>query len=403
VSQIVGEPSFSIGRLPRISFGPGGFAQVPEAVARHGKSALIVTGAASFRRSPHWPALLEGLSAHDIEHAAVSVSGEPEAMHVDGLIAEFRPRRIDVVVGVGGGSVLDTAKAIAGLLRTTTSLVDHLEGMPNQAAYPGPALPWIAVPTTAGTGSEATRNGTFIVRGEHAAKRSFRDELLVAAEAVVDPDLLVGQSAHGLAANGADALTQLIESYLSLRANRFTDALAIDALPGVGMALPRWHGAVVDGGDDPAARAAMSYGALAGGISLAHAGLGVVHGLIAPLSAVIDVPHGAGCGALLVAGMETNVRALESRAPESPALGKLARLGRLLAGSAGDDAAARRHLVDWLRALVERLNIRGLGSYGLSADLIPGLAASARTSSSMHSNPVELTHEELTKVLRESV
>jgi alcohol dehydrogenase class IV len=394
---------FAVGRLPRITFGPGRVAEVPDTAARYGRRLLIVTGAASFRRSAHRAALLDGLSDRGIDHSEASVSGEPEASLVDELLAEYRPQAIDVVLGIGGGSVLDTAKAIAGLLRTTTSLVDHLEGMPKQVPYPGPALPWIAVPTTAGTGSEATRNGTFIVRGEHAAKRSFRDERLVAAEAIVDPDLLLGQSAEGLAANGADALTQLLESYLSLRANRFTDAIAIDALPDVGQALPRWHAAVVAGVDDAAARSAMSYGALAGGISLAHAGLGVVHGLVAPLSAVIDVPHGAGCGAMLAAGVEANVRALESRAPDAPALAKMARFGRLLAGSTGDDAAARRALVDWLRALVDRLSLRGLASYGLTEDLIPRVAASARTSSSMRSNPVELTEEELAGVLRASL
>ena len=394
---------FGVGRLPRITFGPGRVAEVPETVARYGGRALVITGAASFRRSPHWKALLDGLAHDGVEHSEASVSGEPEALFVDELLARYREQPIDVVLGIGGGSVLDTAKALAGLLRTTTSLVDHLEGMPTQVRYPGPALPWIAVPTTAGTGSEATRNGTFIVRGEHAAKRSFRDERLVAAEAIVDPDLLVGQSAEGLAANGADALTQLIESHLSVRANRFTDALAIDALPDVGVALPRWHAAVVAGGDDAAARSAMSYGALAGGISLAHAGLGVVHGLVAPLSAVIEVPHGAGCGAMLTAGIEANVQALESRAPDSPALAKLSRLGRLLAGSTGDDAAARRALVDWLRALVERLQLRGLAAYGVTDELIGQVAATARMSSSMRSNPVELTEEELANILLASL
>jgi alcohol dehydrogenase len=215
--------------------------------------------------------------------------------------------------------------------------------------------------------------------------------------------LLAGQSADGLAANGADALTQLIESYLSVRANAFTDALAIDALPHVGRALPRWHAAVVAGGDDPAARAAMSYGALAGGISLAHAGLGVVHGVVAPLSAVIDVPHGAGCGALLVAGMEANVRALESRTPESPALGKMSQLGRLLADSTGDDRAARHDLLACLRDLVGRLGLPGLRAYGLTDDLIGPVAATARTSSSLRSNPVDLTDAELTEILRNSL
>jgi alcohol dehydrogenase class IV len=398
-----GVPPFSIGRLPRISFGPGRIVELPDAIARFGRRALLVTGSASFRGSSHWPALLDELDRRGIEHWAGSVASEPEPAVVDALVAEHRDRETDVVVGIGGGSVLDTAKAVAGLLRASRALVDHLEGLPEQIPYEGPALPWIAVPTTAGTGSEATRNGTFLVRGANRAKRSFRDERLVAAEAIVDPDLLVGQSPGGLAANGSDALTQLIEPYLSLRATRYTDALALDALRDVGEALPRWHSAVVGGRDDPAARSAMSYGALISGICLAQAGLGVVHGLVAPLSAVIDVPHGAGCGAMLVAGVEANVRALEGRVPDSQTLDKLSRLGRLLAGSTGNDAAARRALIDWLRGVVDRLSLPGLASYGLTDELIGQVAASARTSSSMRSNPIELTDEELADVLRTSL
>src|SRR5919197_6485013 len=251
---IDGIAPFAIGRLPRVAFGPGRVGELPGTIARHGRRALVITGAASFRRSRHWPELLEALDERGIEHWQASVAGEPEPATVDDLVADHRGRDVEVVVGIGGGSVLDTAKAAAGLLRATTTVVDHLEGLPNQVPYEGPALPWIAVPTTGGTGSEATRNGTFIVRGEHRAKRSFRDERLVAAEAIVDPDLLIGQSPDGIAANGSDALTQLIESYLSTGAAPWTDALALDALGDLGQALPRWHAAVAAGSEDGAAR-----------------------------------------------------------------------------------------------------------------------------------------------------
>jgi alcohol dehydrogenase class IV len=397
-----GIPPFTFGRLPRVAFGPGRIDELPDTIARHGRRALIITGAASFRGSSRWPALLDGLAERGVEHWSASASGEPEPQIADALVAEHRPHDVDVVVGIGGGSVLDTAKAVAAVLRTTTSVADHLEGLPNQVPYAGPAVPWIAVPTTAGTGSEATRNAVFTVRGPNPAKRSFRDEQLVAAEAIVDPDLLVGQPPDRVAANGADAVTQLIESYLSLRAGPVTDALARAALRDAGGALPRWHTAVTGGGDDPVARSAMAYAALVSGICLAQTGLGVVHGLVAPLGAVTDVPHGAGCGALLVAGVEANIRALESRAPGSPALDRLAELGGLLAGEESDPRAARQALVDWLRALVSQLALPGLADHGLTEELTPGVAATARTSSSMRTNPIELTEDELASVLRAS-
>jgi len=396
---------FSVGRLPHITFGPGTVEEVPAAVARHGRSALVLTGR-SFAESPRWPALEKGLRGAGIRaiHALVP-PGEPLPATVDGLISAFRDAGVDVVAGIGGGSVLDTAKATAGLLRATTSVADHLEGTPGQRAYLGPALPWIAVPTTAGTGSEATRNAVFSAPGPPPAKRSFRDERLVAAEAMVDPDLLVGLPPAAVAANGADALTQLVESFLSTRASPVTDALALDGLRAAAPALPRWRAAVRDGGDDPQARTAMAYAALLSGICLAHAGLGVVHGLVAPLGAQSRVPHGTACGALLAAGVAVNIRALEAGRGDPAALDRYATLGRELAPdleAERSDAEARAAFVAWLVALVAALEIPPLAAWGVSDAVVASVASEARTSSSMRTNPVDLTEVELVEVLARS-
>lgn len=397
--------AFTIGRLPRITFGPGSIAEVPAAVARHGRSALVLTGR-SFAGSSRWATLEERLGSHGVgvSHALVP-TGEPSPATVDALVAAFRGTGVDVVVGIGGGSVLDTSKALAGLLRARTSVVDHLEGAPGQQPYEGPAIPWIAVPTTAGTGSEATRNAVFTAPGPSAAKRSFRDERLVAAEAIVDPDLLVGLSPETIAANGADAVTQLLESYTSTRAGPLTDALALEGLRAAATALPRWHAAVRGGGDDPAARAAMAYAALLSGICLAQAGLGVVHGLVAPLGARIPVSHGAGCGALLAAGVATNLRALDAGRGGPEALDRYAVLARVLVpDSAGNpsDVAARAGLVSWLGSLVAELGIPRLAAFGLTDEDAGIVAGQARTSSSMRTNPVELTDAELIEILVDS-
>jgi len=396
---------FSVGRLPRITFGPGSIEQVPAAVARHGRTALLLTGR-SFAESPRWPALEAGLRDAGIRVAhALVPPGEPVPATVDGLVAAFRDAGADVVVGIGGGSVLDTAKATAGLLRATTSVVDHLEGTPGQRSYEGPALPWIAVPTTAGTGSEATRNAVFTAPGPPPAKRSFRDERLVAAEAMVDPDLLVGLPPATVAANGADALTQLVESFTSTRAGPVTDALALAGLRAAAPALPRLHAAVREGGDDPQARTAMAYAALLSGICLAHTGLGVVHGLVAPLGAQSRVPHGTACGALLAAGVVANIRALEAGRGDPAALDRYATLGRELASdhvAERSGAEARAALVAWLGALVAALEIPPLAAWGVNDAVVASVASEARTSSSMRTNPVELSEAELVEVLARS-
>ena len=333
----------------------------------------------------------------------VAVTDEPSPGLVDRAVAEHRHLAVDVVLGVGGGSVLDAAKAIAALLRTGTSVLDHLEGIGPQLPYPGPAVPFVAVPTTAGTGSEATRNAVISERGPAGYKRSFRDERLVAADAVIDPDLLAGADRVGIAANGMDALTQLLEAYVSTKAGPLTDALALAGLASARDGLLAWH-ADPDGPGAPAARSRMAYAALLSGICLAHAGLGGVHGLASPLGARLPIPHGVACGTTLAGVAAANVAALETRDPASLALPRYAALGRLLARlpESASGAAARRHLVAMLRDWTMALAIPGLRSYGLDEAGIPAIVADAR-GSSMRTNPVVLTDAELTSVLQEAL
>jgi alcohol dehydrogenase len=255
----------------------------------------------------------------------------------------------------------------------------------------------VAVPTTAGTGSEATRNAVISEVGPTGFKRSFRDERLVAADAIVDPDLLAGLPPRLIASQGMDAVTQLLEAYVSHRASPFTDALALSGLEAARDGLLPWHA----GGPRPEhSRALMAYAALLSGICLAHAGLGAVHGLAAPLGAHFPVPHGAACGALLVSATQVNVAALEERAPEHPALEKYAAAGRLLARlpAATPGPAARQALVDTLRLWGERLGIAGLGSLGVGTHDVPRLVAEAR-GSSMRTNPIELSDAELAQLV----
>ncbi|MCS6787590.1 MAG: iron-containing alcohol dehydrogenase [Thiobacillaceae bacterium] len=388
-------PAFTFSRLPRIHFGPGSIGKLPALIREFGTRALLVTGARHFQHSPQWAVLQNALRDAGVEWAAVQVAGEPSPGLVDAVVAAQRRQRWDVVVGVGGGSALDAAKAIAGLLIPGNSVMDHLEGVGPQLPYHGPATPFIAVPTTAGTGSEATKNAVLSVQGEGGFKKSFRDERLVAQYAVVDPDLLATCPRQVLAANGMDAFTQLLESYVSSRANPLTDALALSGLEAVRDGLLPWY----EGTDDAAAcRSRMAYAALLSGITLAQVGLGSVHGLASPLGAFFPIPHGVVCGTLVAAATRVNVAALRERAPDAPALRKYATVGRLLCGRDLDDAQAIAALQDTLEDWTRRLELPRLAAYGMEVSDIPRVVANSR-GSSMQTNPITLTDAEIAAVL----
>ncbi len=389
---------FSIARLPRIEFGAGSFAKTPELAARFGRRALIVTGGKSFPVSPRFAWLQSELAQRGVMSHHFAVSGEPSPSLVDDAVARFGDADIAVVIGVGGGSALDAAKAIAGLLRVRRTVMDYLEGVGPELRYEGPAVPFIAVPTTAGTGSEATKNAVLSVAGPEGFKKSFRDDRLVAEYAVVDPELLASCPRDVIAANGMDALTQLIESYVSIKANTFTDALAISGLRAARDGLLPWYEGT---GDAALARAKMAYAALISGITLAQTGLGSVHGLASPLGAFYPIPHGVVCGTLVAAATRVNIEALRARSPDDAALTKYLRVAEILHERRfreRDTAAAA--LVERLAEWTERLQLPRLRHYGLTED---GLAHVVRHSrgSSMKTNPIVLTDDEISAVLRE--
>ena len=391
--------SFVTGTLPHIHFGAGWMAGLPAILRPYGSRALLVTGRSSFRQSARWQPLIVGLEAAGITWFETRIEGEPSPSMVDLAVARFSAERIDAVVGIGGGSVLDAAKAIAGLLPSGNSVLDHLEDVGKGLPYDGPALPFIAVPTTAGTGSEATRNAVLSERGADGYKKSFRHDALVARVALIDPELLHDCPPALIAAQGMDAFTQLLESFVSLRANPFADALAWSGL----QAVKQGFFAAIDGGDGPVAgqgRAAMAYAALLSGITLAQVGLGSVHGLAQPLGSLFPVPHGVACGTTLAEATAVNIAALAERSPESPALEKYAAVGRLLLDQPGLDAeAARAGLIEELRRWTDRLQLPRLGAYGITEADLPAIVAGSRNNS-MRSNPVELSDDEVAEIVR---
>lgn len=362
----------------------------------YGDKVLLVTGARSFRESEHGQALLTAFLNKGIAFEQFAVAEEPSPQLVDAAVDDLRDSGFSAVLGIGGGSVLDAAKAIAGLLRVPHSVMDFLEGVGPELPYPGPAVPFIAVPTTAGTGSEATRNSVLSLRGVNGFKKSFRQDALVAEYAVLDPQLLISCPRPQIAANGMDAFTQLLESYVSLRANPFTDALAISGMELVRDNLFDWYDATSRAQE---ARGPMLYAALLSGITLAQAGLGSVHGIAAPLGAFFPVPHGIACGTMLAVCTEVNLRALRQRAPGSMALEKYAHAGRLLAQdpSLGDDVACER-LLETLERWTAQLDLPLLSVLGLRQEDIPVVVANCR-GSSMKTNPVALTDVEVHEAL----
>ncbi len=387
---------FSLARLPRIEFGAGRINDLPHLTRQYGNRVLVVTGGRSFRNTPHWENLLSAFCSQGITCLDMSVTGEPSPQLVDQAIADFHNEQIGVVIGIGGGSALDAAKAIAGLLKARNSVMDHLEGVGPELPYRGPPTPYIAIPTTAGTGSEATKNAVLSLQGEGGFKKSFRDERLVAKIALVDPDLLASCPAEIIAANGMDAFTQLLESYVSTNANRLTDALAWSGMKAVRNSLLVWH---EQGSHARDAQAGMAYAALMSGITLAQVGLGSVHGLASPLGAFFPIPHGAVCGTLVAEATRVNIQALKDRGQGGDVLTKYAQVGRLL-GRDGNlpKEVALATLLEVLADWTTRLKLPRLSHYGVTRQDFPRVVANSR-GSSMKTNPVLLNDGEISAIL----
>jgi alcohol dehydrogenase len=383
---------FSIARLPRIEFGSGSLAKLPEIASGYGTHLLLVAGAQSFLAAAHATRLFDALRQRGCSWEIIKVAVEPAPTFIDATVAALRGLTFDAVIGIGGGSALDAAKAIAGLLKPGNSVMDHLEGVGPELPYRGPATPFIAVPTTAGTGAEATKNAVLSLAGQF--KKSFRDDKLVAEWAIVDPDLIATCPPRQIAANGMDAFTQLLEAFVSTRANPLTDALARSGIMAVKDALLSLYDE-----QSAAAREKMAYASLLSGICLAQTGLGSVHGLAAPLGAFFPIPHGVACGALLASATAVNIKALEERAPDHPALPKYAEIGRRFAMQKGlSGAAARAFLLDTLHQWQAHLALPRLADYRITRGDLPRIVAASR-GSSMKTNPITLTNAEITSIL----
>ena len=378
---------FEFATATRIVFGAGTLREVAPAAAALGRRALVVTGASPGRAAP----LVGALQAAGVATILFPVSGEPTVELVSRGTEFARAERCDMVISMGGGSAIDAGKALAAMLGNPGEPLDYLEVVGRGQPLREASVPYIAIPTTAGTGSEVTRNAVLGSPG-HGVKASLRSAGMLARLAVVDPELTLGLPRPATASTGLDALTQLIEPYVSSRANAMTDMFCAEGIRRIAGALPRaW-----ENGADRQARSDMSWASLLGGLSLANAGLGAVHGFAAPIGGMFPAPHGAVCAAVLPHAMAVNVEALRRRAPESEALRRYEEIARL---ATGRPQAAIEDGLRWVAALCRRLEIPPLRAYGVGAPQVPPLVEKAAQASSMKANPIVLTAEELTRIL----
>lgn len=382
---------FEFATATRIIFGAGTVHSAGEVARDFGRKALVVTGGDATRAEP----LLDSLRHAGIETCVFQAVGEPSLETIREGVARGSQRNCELVIAFGGGSVLDSGKAIAAMLTNPGDVLDYVEIIGKGKTLALPSVRFIAIPTTAGTGSEVTRNAV-LASPEHGVKVSLRSPFLLPSIAWVDPELTYTLPPSITATTGLDALTQLIEPYVCCRANPMTDALCLEGLGRAARSLLR----VFRDGRDAYAREDMCVASLCGGLALANAGLGAVHGFAAVIGGTFDAPHGALCAALLPDVMEENLAALRQRQPNDPALSRYETVGRLLTGNA---SASADEGVGWVRRLVKELQIAPLRDYGLESVDFPEVIEKSSKASSMKANPIVLLPGELEAILRRAL
>jgi alcohol dehydrogenase class IV len=382
---------FEFSTAGRIVFGPGVSGQIPDLVAGFGRRAFLVLGGTPDRFGP----ILDRLAARGIAWESFRVRGEPTTDTAQAAVTLARQARTEVVLALGGGSVLDTGKVVAALLTNDGALSDYLEVVGKGQSLQRPPAPCLAVPTTAGTGAEVTYNAVLGVPDQRV-KVSIRSPLMVPRWAIVDPLLTHSMPPELTASTGLDALTQLIEAFVSNKANPMTDGLCREALPRAGRSLRR----AFEDGRDAQAREDMSLAGLFSGMALANARLGAVHGFAGPLGGQTRAPHGIICGKLLPVVCQANVRALQDRSAGSPSLARFDEIGRILTGQSTAGAA---DAVSWIEKLCTTLRLPGLRRYGLAESDFSAVAAKAKNASSMKGNCIELNDEELLAILQQAI
>lgn len=380
--------TFEFATANRIIFGAGTLAQAAPLSKELGTTALVVYGKSIHRIAP----LLEQLKVFRIDYRTASIPGEPTTDLIESILQEMRAGNIHMVIGCGGGSVIDAGKAIAALLTNPGKVLDYLEVIGKGQKLGKAPLPYIAIPTTAGTGTEVTKNAVLLSK-EHKVKVSLRHNLMIPDIAIIDPDLTLSMPPEVTAGTGLDALTQLIEPFVSKKANPLTDGICREGLTRAARSLRRAY----ENGQDKAAREDMSIASLFGGLALANAKLGAVHGFAGPLGGMFDAPHGAICARLLPFVMEANVKALQSRQPDSPTMQRYQELAHIL--TQNPDASIEQG-VAWIQDLCDALAVPPLSTHGMSEQDIPVAVEKAQNASSMKGNPIVLTDDELTDILQ---
>jgi alcohol dehydrogenase class IV len=382
---------FEFSTATQIIFGAGKAREIGAFAQTLGRRAMVVTG-----RSPERVGIiLEQLSEQRIGSIVFSVPGEPTTDIA--LIGAQKARKAacDWVIGIGGGSVIDTGKVIAALLTNKGNLMDYLEVIGKGKPIEKMPAPYVAVPTTAGTGAEVTRNSV-LESPEHRVKVSMRSPLMLPRWAVVDPELTYTMPPSITASTGLDAFTQLLEAFVSNKANPLTDGICREGLRLAAHALVR----VFEDGCDTEAREAMSLASLFGGLALANAKLGAVHGIAGPLGGMFKAPHGAICGRLLPFVMEMNIKALQMREPESPSLTRYREVAQIVTGN---KVAEPSDGINWVRNICSRLKLPPLSEYKITEADFPLLIEKAQVASSMNGNPVQLIEKELVKILQQAL
>jgi alcohol dehydrogenase class IV len=383
--------SFEFATASRIVFGAGKLNELDQQIESGTKRLLFVHG----RSAEAIPRVREILSALGVTFTEFEVHGEPTIEWVaEGVEAAGD---CEMVVGLGGGSVLDTGKAIAALVNNPGDVFDYLEVVGKGQPLINPSLPYIAIPTTAGTGAEVTKNAV-LEAPEQNVKVSLRSPWMLPRLALVDPELTYHLPPEVTASSGLDALTQLIEPFVSIKANSMTDALCREGIHHTARSLRRAY----ENGSDKEARRGMSIASLFGGLALANAALGAAHGFAGPLGGMLHAPHGALCARLLPLVMEANIKAMESRQPEHPALGRYSEIARILTG---ESKATSYDGVRWTSDLVHDLKIPRLSAYGMEPEDFALREAVQKTqrANSFKGNPIVLNEKELTEVLEKAL
>ncbi|MFN8596167.1 MAG: iron-containing alcohol dehydrogenase [Anaerolineae bacterium] len=382
---------FEFATATRIIFGAGTLSEVPALARSFGRRVLLVIGS----EQAFVTRTIDQLRDHDLEVDTFSVEGEPKVGTALDGVHRARSIKAEVIIGLGGGSALDTGKAISALLTNPGDPLDYLEVIGRGQALKNQAAPYIAIPTTAGTGSEVTRNAV-LASPDHKVKVSLRSPLMLPRLAVIDPALTYSLPSAITASTGLDALTQVIEPYTCNAPNPLTDAICREGMMRAAHSLQQAY----HHGNDANAREDMSIAALCGGLALANAKLGAVHGFAGPIGGLFPAPHGAICARLLPFVIEANIIALRSRAADSPVLKRYTEVAQILTGTA---TAQAEDAIGWLKNLCVDLEVPPLSHYGVTDADFPVIVEQSQKASSMKGNPIELNTLELREILHQAV